>query len=379
MLPAFGRRPTDTVIDTRKLFQSARTSAPASSDQPFCFADLDYLEILVPHGGGEIQLRRFQRGQKGLWPIDDRGRATMEALRAAISDAFASPDRPADSPRFISHEGVRFKAVPIETTTGRLYLCRRVRPIPDFAALEGIEPSIRNHLDMLGRTHENGLVVVSGLPGSGKTTMMMALMLHLTETLEDVAVLVESQPEIRLSGLIHGSQGRVVQVRPVTDPSRYDDYLRSLLELSPRLAAVGSVATALDARLVLDLAMAGTLVLTTINASDILGAIGIIINHVSSVIGTAAARDATALSLRGVMHQSLGEKDSSPEPDMRKLKLTSLFLPGSNGNQAMMRKIKNDRIQELSSDVALQATRIQGNEPPLDHRDLNRPENSSLA
>ena len=125
--------------------------------------------------------------------------------------------------------------------------------------------------------------------------------------------------------------------------------------------------------------MAGTLVLTTINASDILGAIGIIINHVSSVIGTAAARDATALSLRGVMHQSLGEKDSSPEPDMRKLKLTSLFLPGSNGNQAMMRKIKNDRIQELSSDVALQATRIQGNEAPLDHRDLNRPENGSLA
>ena len=85
---------------------------------------------------------------------------------------------------------------------------------------------------------------MSGLPGSGKTTMMMALMLHLTETLEDVAVLVESQPEIRLSGLIHGSQGRVVQVRPVTDPGRYDEYLRSLLELSPRLAAVGSVATA---------------------------------------------------------------------------------------------------------------------------------------
>ena len=373
-MPPFGRRPTDIVVETRPAAVSARTAASGSVDAPFCFADLDCLEILVPHDNGAIQLRRFQRGQKGLWPISPEAQDSFAALRTSIIEAFEVPAAPGADCRFVSHEGLRFKIVPIETTTGRLYLCRRVRPIPDFGALEGIEPSIRSHLDMLGRTHENGLIVVSGLPGSGKTTTMMALMLHLTETLEDVAVVVETQPEIRLSGLIHGSQGRVVQVRPITDPARYDESLRSLLELSPRLAAVGSIATALDARLVLDLAMAGTLVLTTINASDILGAIGIVINQVSSIIGTAAARDATALSLRGVMHQTLGDKDSSPEPDMRKIKLSTLFLPGSNGNQAMMRKIKNDRIQELSSDVALQHTRIQSNEPPLDHRDLGRPD-----
>ena len=81
-------------------------------------------------------------------------------------------------------------------------------------------------------------------------------------------------PEVRLNGIIQGSQGRIVQIRAVTDPALYDDHLRSLLTLNPRFAAVGSISSTLDARLTLDLAMAGILVVTTINSNDILAQSG---------------------------------------------------------------------------------------------------------
>lgn len=293
-------------------------------------------------------------------------------LRTAISDAFKRQGEPNTPARFLTHEGLRLKVILVDTTKGGLYVCRRVRQTPALTSIEGIADPVRTHLSTLGRTQQSGLLIISGPPNSGKTTTVLAIVLALTKASEDVALVVESLPEVRLDGIIQGSEARIVQVRAVADPALYDDHLRTLLTLSPRFAAVGFITSAIDARLALDLAMAGMLVITTINSNDIPGAIGNFINRASSSIGAEAARDAVALTLRGVMHQTLGEKASSADPSMCKLNVTSFFLPRPSDNQTMMRKIKDDNIQSLVSDITLQDARVRNNQVPLEDRELSQ-------
>jgi len=367
-MPPFGRRPTDPVVDM------SRSTASASPPGAFSFTTLHFSEILVPQDGSQIQLRHIDKGRRVLGPIDPNGESTFQTLRTTILEAFKMQAEPNTTARFLTHEGLRLKVIPVETTKGGLYVCRQVRQTPALTSIEGIANPIRVHLSTLGRTQQSGLIIISGPPNSGKTTSVLAIVLHLTKASEDVALIVESLPEVRLDGIIQGSQGRIVQVHAVTNPALYDDYLRSLLTLSPRFAAVGSITSALDARLALDLAMAGVLVMTTINANDIPGAIGSFINRASSSIGAEAARDALALTLRGVMHQTFGDKDSSADPNMRKLNVTPLFLPGPSGYPAMMRKIKDDRIQALVTDITHQDTRVRNDQSPLEDRELSGPD-----
>lgn len=364
----FGRRPTDSVVDIN------RSKAPAPPQSAFSFATLDFSEILVPQDGSRIQLRHIEKGRRVLGPISQEGQSSFQILRGAIFEAFEKPGEPNTTARFLTHEGLRLKIIPVETTKGGLYICRRVRQTPAFSSIEGIANPIRAHLSTLGRTQQSGLLIISGPPNSGKMTTVLAIVLQLTEASGDVALVVGSLPEVRLDGIIQGSEGRIIQVRAVTDPALYDDHLRTLLTLSPRFAAVGSVTSALGARLALDLAIAGILVVTAINANDIPGAIGTFINRVSSSGGADAARDAVALTLRGVMHQTLGDKASSTDPSMRKLNVTPFFLPRPGDSQVMMRKIREDRIQAFASDITLQDTRVRNNQPPLEDCDLFEPD-----
>ncbi len=365
-MPPFGRRLTDSVVDVN------RTAAPASPQEPLSFAALGFSEILVPQDGSQIQLRHVDKGQRALEPIDPDGYPSFDTLRNAILEVFKTPGEANTAARFLTHEGVRLKVMPVETVKGGLWVCRRVRQTPAFNAIDGIADPIRAHLSMLGRGQQGGLVIISGPPNSGKTTTALALVLYLTKASEDVALVIEDLPEVRLDGIVQGSQGRIVQVRAVTDAALYDAHLRSLLTVSPCFAAIGSISSALDARLALDLAMAGILVVTTINSIDIPGAIGNCINRASYCLGAEAARDAVALTLRGVMHQALGNRESSTDPTMRSLNVTSLFLPGSSGNQTLMRKIKDDKTQDLGPDITFQTARIRNNQPPLEDRELTR-------
>ena len=72
------------------------------------------------------------------------------------------------------------------------------------------------------------------------------------------------------------------------------------------------------------------------------------------------------------MHQTLGERDSSADLNMRRLNITSLFLPGPSGNQTMMRKIKDDKIQDFGSDITFQNARVRNNQAPLEDLELTR-------
>lgn len=119
-------------------------------------------------------------------------------------------------------------------------------------------------LDLLRRTaasHE-GMVVVSGPTGSGKTTTLYAL-LREAASIERKVVSIEDPVEYRLP-LINQVQVRTGVARPLT----FSRALRAMLRMDPDVILVGEVRDGETAQTALDAAITGHLVFTTVHARD---------------------------------------------------------------------------------------------------------------
>jgi type IV pilus assembly protein PilB len=119
-------------------------------------------------------------------------------------------------------------------------------------------------LDLLRRTtasHE-GMVVVSGPTGSGKTTTLYAL-LREASSVERKVISIEDPVEYRLP-LVNQ-----VQIRPnVARPLTFSRALRAVLRMDPDVILVGEIRDAETASTALDASITGHLVFTTVHARD---------------------------------------------------------------------------------------------------------------
>jgi type IV pilus assembly protein PilB len=111
-----------------------------------------------------------------------------------------------------------------------------------------------------------GMVVVSGPTGSGKTTTLYAL-LREANSVERKVISIEDPVEYRLP-LVSQIQVRNNPTRPLT----FARALRAVLRMDPDVILVGEVRDAETARTALDAAITGHLVFTTVHAKDALGA-----------------------------------------------------------------------------------------------------------
>lgn len=119
-------------------------------------------------------------------------------------------------------------------------------------------------LDLLRRTatsHE-GMVIVSGPTGSGKTTTLYAL-LREASSVERKVVSIEDPVEYRLP-LVNQVQVRTNVARPLT----FSRALRAMLRMDPDVILVGEIRDAETASTALDASITGHLVFTTVHARD---------------------------------------------------------------------------------------------------------------
>jgi type II secretory ATPase GspE/PulE/Tfp pilus assembly ATPase PilB-like protein len=119
-------------------------------------------------------------------------------------------------------------------------------------------------LDLLRRTaasHE-GMVIVSGPTGSGKTTTLYAL-LREASSIERKVVSIEDPVEYRLP-LVNQVQVRTNVARPLT----FSRALRAMLRMDPDVILVGEIRDAETASTALDASITGHLVFTTVHARD---------------------------------------------------------------------------------------------------------------
>lgn len=139
---------------------------------------------------------------------------------------------------------------------------RRVNSkIPTFEEL--LLPPVYRKL--IENTHE-GIVVVCGVTGSGKSTTLASMIEHINETRHENIVTIEDPVEYRTSLV------RQVQVNPEANLS-FAAGLRSILRQDPDVILVGEIRDRETAQISVQAALTGHLLLSTVHTNDSISAI----------------------------------------------------------------------------------------------------------
>ena len=159
---------------------------------------------------------------------------------------------------------------------------------PTLAQLDMLDLELRRFRQVL--TFREGIVIVTGPTGSGKTTTLYAAVRELA-TGEVNIMTVEDPVEYELGGI---TQIQVEPKRGVTFPSA----LRAILRQDPDVVFVGEIRDLETAQVAVQAAMTGHLVLATLHTNDALGVI-------PRLVDIGLDRASIAGALRGIVAQRL--------------------------------------------------------------------------
>ena len=183
-----------------------------------------------------------------------------------------------------------------------LRLLGKTTKLPELTEL-GLESGQADQLLRLSET-PNGILLVSGPTGSGKTTTIYRLLVHLNDG-ERKIITVEDPVELDLPGVVQ------VQVRADIGLT-FASGLRSILRQDPDVILVGEIRDPETARIAVQAALTGHLVISTVHTNTALAA-------VSRLVDLGVEPYLLADVLRGVVGQRLVRRlcphCSMPAPD----------------------------------------------------------------
>ena len=139
----------------------------------------------------------------------------------------------------------------------------------------------------------NGIVLVTGPTGSGKTTTLYATLNYLKSTDKKI-ITIEDPVEYQLDGV------NQIQVKPEIDFT-FAEGLRSILRQDPDVIMVGEIRDLETAEIAIQAALTGHLVLATLHTNDAAGAI-------NRLIDMGVENYLLASTLNGVLAQRLVRK-----------------------------------------------------------------------
>lgn len=237
----------------------------------------------------------------------------------------------------LEHAGCRYR---FQRIRDRLFGARVVQEQPRRVDQLGFRPAIADALLSEDLRKRGGLVVIFGGSGAGKTTTMAATVLSRLEKWGGYCLCVEDPPEYRLEGF-HGSAGYCEQV-DATERG-YERVLQDAMRCFPSgqrsLLMMGEIRSATAAYQLVQIALNGHLVLTTMHAKDIVSGLVRLI----SLAGQAGEGDIRAMlaeSLVLALHQHM-EQDTL-QTQMLKF------------NQASSSLVQNGSLHLLHNEIALQ-------------------------
>lgn len=226
-------------------------------------ADLPFIDLYVRLDQPDQALYRSKEKGKGqisqLVPADYQ--VTIDRFAAAITAVMHE-----HSDSSIDFEGLRCRLSRQKMADNTVWVCaRRINTlIPDIDNL-GLAPHIVQHMKSVGV--RDGLLLVSGATGAGKTTTAVALLAHFMRTYGGTAVTIEDPAEYMLKGR-HGEAGQCFQVE-VEKEEDWAACLKRSLRWAPRYIYVGEIRTPKAAEQLLRAATTGHLVITTVHASTL--------------------------------------------------------------------------------------------------------------
>ena len=218
----------------------------------------------------------------------------MSRIKVTAGLDIADRLRPQDGRASVQFDG---RSVDLRVSTlplGNRFEKAVIRILDAAAAATGLDtlgftPSERHRLDQMLASTE-GMVLVTGPTGSGKTTTLYSILRHV-QSRETNVVTVEDPVEYRLEGV---SQVQVNEKSGLTFASA----LRSILRQDPDVVLVGEIRDGETAGIAIKAAMTGHLVLSTLHTNDAPSA-------VSRLADVGADVGALSGALKGVLAQRL--------------------------------------------------------------------------
>ena len=240
-------------------------------------------------------------GQLKATPFEVPAPGFVESLATEILDATRQSDltTSGEASSGFSISGLGRFRVAIHRQRGSLAMVvRRVPPeIPDLDEL-GLPPQVERFTD-----DERGLLLVTGPPGSGKTTTVAAMLDRINHQRSCHILTIEDPIEV-----LHSDDQAIVTQREVgSDTGSYAAAVRSGLRQDADVIFVGELLDADTARAALTAAEVGHLVISTMRASSVADSVTRLID-LFQVSEQAQARQSLVATLRGIISQRLLER-----------------------------------------------------------------------
>lgn len=305
---------------------------------------LPFLDLYIRlDANEEPTFRSRERGQTAvIRPVPAETRPAVDRFGTAIRAELQ--DKPTGT---IAFEGIRCRLSQQKMADGSLWACaRRIdTDLPDLEKL-GFAPHIYKHLHSLGQ--REGLILVSGSAGHGKTTTAVGLLVDYLRTFGGTAVTIEKPVEYVTRGR-HGENGQCFQMEVQTD-AQWADTLERALTWSPRYIYVGEVRTPKAAEQLLHAATTGHTVITTLHSGLPEEALVSLLFLAQQVMGPGAS-NILAGCLTALIHQTMREDG----PFVR-----YLFTEENAPSDPIRSLIREGKIGMLSTYIDRIAARLAG-------------------
>ncbi|MEM6901760.1 MAG: ATPase, T2SS/T4P/T4SS family, partial [Pseudomonadota bacterium] len=302
--------------------------------------DLEFVDLYVPlHANGVARYnpKDVRVGEPGNVNVAREFYADLDRLREHLhlikKEDFS-----------LAHDEVRYRGSRARLANGEHWVCLRrisgnVPTLEELKVDELLLPVLRG----LGR--RNGLIIVCGGTGQGKSTTANAILADYLDRLGHVAMTIEDPVEFNMSGE-RGNGGYCFQVE-VEDDEAWAPSLKRALRWHPRYMLVGEIRSGAAAAQVLRAATSGHLVITTLHAGSVEKGIQAMIQVAETEIGS-RAQELVAEGIAAVLHQTL-------TPDGPEI---SYIFPNPSGADPARQYIRAGKLHMLNSFMEQQAIHL---------------------
>ncbi len=238
----------------------------------------------------------------------------------------------------ITFDGMRLRTATVSTANGQKWVAlRKVKDLPPPLEKLGFPAALLPHLKSLGR--RNGLILLCGATGQGKTTTCCSLLMDYMENFGGISFCIEDPVEYNMAGR-RGENGYCYQVE-VHEDREWAEMLQRSLRCHPKYIFIGEVCTPDAANQLLRAATSGHLVIATVHAGSLQEGLEGILQLAEQVVGD-RARQLLSSSLSACIYQTLGELG---------LATTTVLTDFGSQGPAIRNLIRENKIGQIVSFV----------------------------
>jgi twitching motility protein PilT len=306
--------------------------------------ELDFVDLYLPLEGNSAARYNPRKQEVGKPPnrvlpeiLNEDAAILREAILKIPKEDFS-----------ILHDNIRYRGCRQRLANGENWVClRKISSTVPTLEESKIDPLLITQIRALGR--RNGLVVICGGTGQGKSTTANAILADYLNRFGNVAVTIEDPVEFALAGE-RGNGGYCFQVEVESDTD-WEASLKRALRWHPRYILVGEIRSPAAAAQVLRAATSGHLVICTMHAGSVEKGLHSMIQVAEAEIGSRAS-DLVAEGLAAVFHQTL--TPSGPD-------ISFLFTEATGGGDPVRQCIRTQKLHMLNSYVEQQLLQLQNN------------------